>query len=160
MILRQLKTDREIHTRSLFSFRRYWENACRHHSFLICYCRKDCFLHPITEFILSINPITISVRRKYIPIYTTPQNIGVFQLADDIERLPSTRKKLPIGARLNYYINEMFVLRTYYRYYVDDWGIQAHTINVDLPVKLKPGIFHNSLVPFLYPKSGKLFCAI
>ncbi len=72
---------------------------------------------------------------KFLPVYTTPQNTGVFQLADDIERLPSTRKKIPIGARLNYYINETFVLRTYYRYYLDDWGVKAHTVNIDLPVR-------------------------
>lgn len=73
---------------------------------------------------------------SFIPVYTTPQNQGVYQLADDIERLPSTRFKIPIGARLNYYINETFVLRTYYRYYIDDWGLEAHTVNVDLPIRL------------------------
>lgn len=73
---------------------------------------------------------------NYIPVYTTPQNRGVYQLADDIERLPSTRFKIPIGARLNYYINETFVLRTYYRYYTDDWGLEAHTANIDLPIRL------------------------
>ena len=62
--------------------------------------------------------------------------INVFQLADDIERLPDTRFKLPLGARLNYYINETFVLRTYYRFYTDNWGIQAHTASVELPIKL------------------------
>jgi len=71
-----------------------------------------------------------------IPVYTSPQNKGVYQLADDIERLPSSRMKLPIGARLNYYLNETFVLRTYYRYYTDDWGLKAHTVNVDLPIRL------------------------
>ncbi len=74
----------------------------------------------------------------YIPVYTTPQNKGVYQLADDIERLPSTRFKIPIGARLNYYISEMFVLRTYYRYYTDDWGLKAHTASIDLPVRFSP----------------------
>ncbi len=74
----------------------------------------------------------------YIPVYTTPENLGVFQLADDIERLPSTRFKVPIGARLNYYLNETFVLRTYYRYYMDDWGLNAHTANIDLPVRFGP----------------------
>ncbi len=74
--------------------------------------------------------------KNYISVYTTSQNKGVFQLADDIERLPATRYKLPIGARLNYYINEIFVLRTYYRYYIDDWGLKAHTVNFDLPIKL------------------------
>ncbi len=74
----------------------------------------------------------------YIPVYNSPQNLGVFQLADDIERLPSTRFKVPIGARLNYYLNETFVLRTYYRYYTDDWGLNAHTANIDLPIRFGP----------------------
>ncbi len=73
---------------------------------------------------------------SFISSYATPDNKGVYQLADDIERLPTTRYKFPFGVRLNYYINEMFVLRSYYRYYLDDWGLQAHTLNFDLPVKL------------------------
>ena len=73
---------------------------------------------------------------QYIANYESTANTGVFKLADDIERLPDTRFKLPIGARLNYYINEYLVLRTYYRYYSDDWDIQAHTANVELPIKL------------------------
>lgn len=59
-----------------------------------------------------------------------------FQLADDIERLPDTRFKTAIGGRLNYFINEMFVLRTYYRYYLDDWGITSHTASVEVPIKI------------------------
>lgn len=59
-----------------------------------------------------------------------------FQLADDIERLPDTRFKTAIGGRLNYFINEMFVLRTYYRYYFDDWGINSHTASVEVPIKI------------------------
>ncbi|WP_040495579.1 DUF3570 domain-containing protein [Fulvivirga imtechensis] len=59
-----------------------------------------------------------------------------FHLADDVERLPDTRFKLAIGGRLNYYINQMFVVRTYYRYYSDDWGIRSTTASVELPVKI------------------------
>jgi hypothetical protein len=59
-----------------------------------------------------------------------------FQLADDIERLPDTRFKTAIGGRLNYFINEMFVVRTYYRYYFDDWGINSHTASIEIPVKI------------------------
>ena len=72
-----------------------------------------------------------------IPYYTDPKkNNGVFQLADDIERLPHSRLKTPVGVRLNYYINEYLVLRSYYRYYFDDWNIQSHTLNLELPVKI------------------------
>ena len=73
---------------------------------------------------------------QYIPNYESESNIGVYKLADDIERLPDSRFKLPIGARLNYYINERFVLRTYYRYYSDNWDIQSHTANIELPFKV------------------------
>jgi hypothetical protein len=73
---------------------------------------------------------------QYIPVYTTSENKGVYQLADDKERLPSTHFKIPIGARLNFYINEYVVARTYYRYYQDNWGIQAHTASIELPIKI------------------------
>jgi hypothetical protein len=73
---------------------------------------------------------------QYINEYTSPSNVGVYELADDIERLPDNRFKLPIGARFNYYINEHFIVRTYYRYYTDDWDIQAHTFNIEVPVKI------------------------
>lgn len=71
-----------------------------------------------------------------IPNYTTQSNTDVFQLADDIERLPDTRLKTPIGARFNYYINENLSVRTYYRYYFDDWGMNSHTASIELPIKL------------------------
>jgi Protein of unknown function (DUF3570) len=71
-----------------------------------------------------------------IPNYTSKANTDVFQLADDIERLPSARFKIPIGLRFNYYLNERLTARTYYRYYTDDWGIKSHTAEIELPVKI------------------------
>lgn len=59
-----------------------------------------------------------------------------FHLADDIERLPGSRFKLAFGGRLHYYINEFLVVRTYYRYYSDDWGIASHTASIELPIKI------------------------
>jgi hypothetical protein len=73
---------------------------------------------------------------EYISNYESPSNAAVYKLADDIERLPDSRFKVPVGARLNYYINERFILRTYYRYYSDNWDIQSHTASIELPVKL------------------------
>ncbi|MEJ2113302.1 MAG: DUF3570 domain-containing protein, partial [Flavobacteriaceae bacterium] len=71
-----------------------------------------------------------------IPIYTSKENKDVFQLADDFERLPDTRFKYPIGFRFNYYLNEKTSLRTYYRFYNDDWGIISHTASVEIPFKI------------------------
>ena len=62
--------------------------------------------------------------------------IEEFQLADGVEQLPDNRFKIPIGARLNYYLNDLIVLRTYYRYYSDDWGINGNTASLEVPVKL------------------------
>lgn len=70
-----------------------------------------------------------------IPIYTSKENTSVFHLADDIERLPDGRLKIPFGTRLNYYVNQHLVIRTYYRYYSDDWGVDSNTYEIELPLK-------------------------
>lgn len=59
-----------------------------------------------------------------------------FQLADAIEQLPHSRFKVAIGGRLNWYLNESFTVRTFYRYYFDDWGINSHTASIEIPFKL------------------------
>lgn len=62
--------------------------------------------------------------------------INDFQLADDIERLPDSRFKLPIGMRWNFYLSEKFALRTYFRYYWDNWGIDSQTASLEIPIKI------------------------
>lgn len=64
--------------------------------------------------------------------------IDNFQLADANERLPDSRFKLAIGGRLNWYINEAVTVRTFYRYYEDDWGITSHTASIEVPIKISP----------------------
>jgi hypothetical protein len=53
-----------------------------------------------------------------------------------VEKLPDTRLKIPIGMRLNYYLTDFLVVRSYYRYYFDDWGIKAHTLSLEIPLKV------------------------
>jgi len=60
------------------------------------------------------------------------------QLAHDIERLPTTRVKHPFGARLNYFVTDNVVIRTFYRHYSDTWGINANTYDVQIPLILSP----------------------
>jgi hypothetical protein len=57
---------------------------------------------------------------------------------DAIENLPAQRLKLPIGLRLNYFLGDNIIIRTYYRFYVDNWGLQSHTANIEVPVKITP----------------------
>lgn len=53
-----------------------------------------------------------------------------------LERLPDTRLKIPVGVQLNRYLNQWLIARASYRFYWDDWGIQAHTASIELPIKL------------------------
>ena len=62
-----------------------------------------------------------------------------------IENLPDTRFKLPLGVRLNYFLGDKIIFRTYYRYYTDNWGIQAHTASLEIPYKVSPFV---SISPF------------
>ncbi|MEM9649662.1 MAG: DUF3570 domain-containing protein [Bacteroidota bacterium] len=90
--------------------------------------------------------------------------IDDFQLADDVERLPDNRFKIPVGGRLNYYVNDFVVLRSYYRFYWDDWGISSHTASLEVPLKLNDRFtlyptyryYTQSAADYFYPKEGAL----
>ena len=96
---------------------------------------------------------------KYIPVYDSKENTGVYQLADDNENLPSSRFKIPIGARLNFYINEYVVAKTYYRYYQDNWGVQAHTASIELPIKLSTKFTVSPLYRYYSQSASDYFAA-
>ncbi|MDA9554950.1 DUF3570 domain-containing protein [Pelobium sp.] len=54
------------------------------------------------------------------------------------EYLPSQRFKLPIGARLNYFLGDDIVLRSFFRYYTDNWNINSGTAELETSIKLTP----------------------
>ncbi|MBS1510836.1 MAG: DUF3570 domain-containing protein [Bacteroidetes bacterium] len=62
-----------------------------------------------------------------------------------IENLPGTRIKIPLGLRMNYFPGDKVVMRAYYRYYIDDWGVKAHTASLEVPYKISP---FASIAPF------------
>ena len=47
------------------------------------------------------------------------------------ERLPDARRRTAVGLRLNHAVTPRFVPRLYYRFYDDDWGISASTIELE-----------------------------
>ena len=61
------------------------------------------------------------------------------------ENLPQSRFKIPIGFRMNYFAGDRFVVRSLYRFYKDDWGINAQSIELETPYKITPFF---SLSPF------------
>ncbi len=69
------------------------------------------------------------------------------------EHLPDSRFKLPIGLRANYFFGNKVILRSYYRFYTDSWGLRSHTASLEIPVKINPFF---SVSPFyrFYTQSG------
>ena len=55
-----------------------------------------------------------------------------------VENLPRTRWKIPLAAQLNTFIGSKVILRSYYRFYHDNFGINGHTLQFELPVKTSP----------------------
>ena len=80
--------------------------------------------------------MSISIEAIYMEgLLSTPFHRVYFsdQALPDIERLPSKRLKVPLALRLNYKPTDNLVVRSYYRFYTDDFGIDAHTFNLELP---------------------------
>lgn len=64
------------------------------------------------------------------------------------EKLPDTRFKIPVGIRANYFLTDKIVLRTFYRYYYDNWNINSHTISFEPSYKLTP--FSTLSIPYRF----------
>lgn len=73
--------------------------------------------------------------------------------SERVENLPQQRFKIPFGAQLNMFLGDMWIVKTYYRFYWDDFGITAHTMEVETPVKVSRKF---TVSPFirLYAQSG------
>lgn len=55
-----------------------------------------------------------------------------------VEKLPGKRMKLPASIRANYFAGDRLVLRSFYRFYADDWGMTAHTASLETVFKVSP----------------------
>ncbi len=58
--------------------------------------------------------------------------------SEHIENLPDNRMKIPLGFRANYFVGDKVILRSFYRYYHDDWGVSAHTVQLETSIKINP----------------------
>ena len=76
---------------------------------------------------------------------------------DTIERLPSSRIKIPVGVRLNYFIGDNIILRTYYRYYADNWGVRSNTAGLEVPYKVTPFFSISPFYRFYNQTASKYF---
>lgn len=62
-----------------------------------------------------------------------------------VENLPGSRLKIPVGLRANYFVGDKLILRSWYRFYHDDWGINSNTLQLETAIKFTPFL---SVTPF------------
>ncbi len=75
------------------------------------------------------------------PFHRTYFNNGL----EKVEKLPGSRVKVPLGMRGSYFLGDRTIIRAFYRFYADDWGMKAHTFSLEVPYKITPFF---SLSPF------------
>src|SRR5665213_615588 len=76
---------------------------------------------------------------------------------DTIERLPSSRFKLPVGFRANYFLGDNIILRSYYRYYADSWGTRSNTANLEVAYKISPFFSISPFYRYYQQSAAKYF---
>ena len=74
-----------------------------------------------------------------------------------VENLPSTRFKIPLGLRANCFIGDKIILRTWYRNYHDDWGINSNALQVETSVKINPFFSITPFYRFYQQSAAKYF---
>ena len=73
------------------------------------------------------------------------------------ENLPGSRFKIPAGFRVSYFMGDKFIIKAYYRFYKDDWGLTSHTADIEVPVKLTPFLSVSPFYRFYYQTAIKYF---
>ena len=76
-----------------------------------------------------------------LPFYRVYFNDGSAHL----ETLPDNRVKLPLAVRASYFAGDKIILKGFYRFYTDNWGIRSNTASLEVPVKITPFV---SVSPF------------
>jgi hypothetical protein len=71
-------------------------------------------------------------------LLSTPFHRAYFEnsIIPRVEKLPDERFKFPLGLRLHYFWGDRVVLRLFYRYYFDSFGIYANTLSLETPLKI------------------------
>ena len=70
----------------------------------------------------------------YHEVVLGPYEPGAVHVA---ERLPDTRLRRAVSFRLNHSFSDRLVLRSGYRFYTDDWGISAHSVDLEPHFRLR-----------------------
>ncbi|HEX7668845.1 MAG TPA: DUF3570 domain-containing protein [Polyangiaceae bacterium] len=76
------------------------------------------------------------------------------------ELLPSERVRHALVARASQFLPWNGALRVYYRFYSDDWGILAHTAEVELMQRILPSLYVGALYRQHWQKGADFFTTL
>lgn len=88
---------------------------------------------------------------------TSYQRVYFKDASAHFEVLPDKRFKLPLGVRANFFLSPNFLLRSFYRFYTDNWGLNAHTLELETPLKLNPFFSVSPYYRFYMQNAAKYF---
>lgn len=92
-------------------------------------------------------------------LLSTPFHRVYFQGLEQarVEQLPDSRIKIPLAIQLHQALSGRIFLRSYYRYYFDDFGIQSNTFSIEIPVKISESFSVFPLFRFYAQTAAKYF---
>jgi hypothetical protein len=91
-------------------------------------------------------------------LLSTPYHRVYFKDSTErVENVPDKRWKIPLGVQLNSFIGDRYILRLYYRYYTDDFGITAHSFNTELGIKMTSSLTLTPLTRLYTQKAASFF---
>ncbi|MFC0877643.1 DUF3570 domain-containing protein [Saccharicrinis sp. FJH2] len=68
-------------------------------------------------------------------VFNDGRSVGDFFKTVSIEKLPDFRNKHAFGLRTSAYPFNSLIIRNFFRYYFDSFGIESYTAEIELPVK-------------------------
>ncbi len=74
-----------------------------------------------------------------------------------VERLPEERWKIPLGLQANVFATNNIIIRSYYRFYWDNFGIVSNTLSLEVPVKIGPAWTIAPHIRFYQQTASKYF---
>ena len=76
---------------------------------------------------------------------------------EKVENLPVSRWKFPVAIQLNAFATDRMIIKLYYRYYMDDFGIRAHTLQLESPIELSTRLTFSPLFRLYYQQGARYF---
>lgn len=74
-----------------------------------------------------------------------------------VENLPRKRNQGAIGVQLNSFVKRRIIIRSFYQFYADDFGLTSNMLKVEVPVKVSPKWSISPFMRYTYQDGSRYF---